>query len=98
MAYERVLRWLRQSPSIHDLRVVGEVTVVVVATWLLLGWFVSRPVTGSDGYYIVLPYLESSRAAGGVWTEHIYRFGVLGGSNMHAIGGTLPLVELCGRL
>jgi len=67
-------------------------------TWLLLGWLFDRPITQADGSWLVVPYTGSTLEAGGDWTQHLYRFGVLGGSEMHAFGGTMPLVELCARL
>jgi arylsulfatase A-like enzyme len=72
--------------------------VTVIATWLLLGWLFDRPITQADGSWLVVPYTGSALDAGGDWTQHLYRFGVLGGSEMHAFGGTMPLVELCARL
>jgi hypothetical protein len=79
---------------VGDLRVLGEVALVIMATWLVLGWTFDRPITQADGSWLVVPYTESALHAGGDWTQHLYRFGVLGGSVMHPFGGTLPVVQL----
>jgi hypothetical protein len=86
-------RWLA------DLRILGEALAVIVTTWLLLGWFFfDRPITQSDGTVFWAPYIQSSLHAGVDWTNHLYRFGVVGGSEMHEMFGTQPVVQLCGLL
>lgn len=89
---------LRMSESLRDLRILVEATLTVVVTWLLLGWLFDRPITQADGSWLVVPYTDSALDAGGDWTRHLYRFGVLGGSEMHAFGGMLPLVQLAAWL
>ncbi len=84
---------LRRSQELSDLRIVVEATLTILVTWLALGWTLDHPITQADGSWLVAPYTDSLLHAGGDWTKHLYRFGVLGGSDMHAFGGTLPLVQ-----
>ncbi len=86
------------SPSAVDLRVLGEAVVVIAATWLLLGWTFQRAITQADGSVAVVPATQSALRAGVDWTRHLYRFGVVGGSEMHGAGGNSPVVELCAAL
>ena len=85
-------------PAGDDLRLLGEAIATVVVTWLLLGWIFDRAITQADGTVQWVPYLRSSLAAGADWTDHLYRFGVIGGSAMHDAAGTLPLVQVCAAL
>jgi hypothetical protein len=94
--------WLRASPSARDLRALAEALGVIVGTWVLLGWTFDHAITQADGTVSWVPYMQSE-LAGGVgwwpsWSDHLYRFGVLGGAPMQPSGGALPLVELCGAL
>src|ERR1700733_5238625 len=89
---------LAESPSVVDLRVLAETLAVIVATWLLLGWLFDRAITQSDGSVFGVPYTQSALRAGFDWTQHLYRFGVLGGASMHDYAGTLPIVQVCGLL
>ena len=75
-----------------------EILGVVVATWLLLGWRFDRAITQADGSWLGLPYTASALQAGADWTHHLYRFGVVGGSEMHGFAGTPPLLQLCAWL
>ena len=93
-----MLKRLRVSPSVADLRILFEMILVIVATWLLLGWMFGRPITQADGTWLVAPYTRSALEAGVDWTQHLYRFGVVGGSEMHAFAGTTPLLQLCSLL
>jgi len=79
------------------LRLLGASVAVVTVTWLLLGWPLTRPIGQADASVTWIPYLKSALAAGS-WTDHLYRFGVLGGSAMHDAGGTPPLISLCALL
>jgi hypothetical protein len=88
----------RLQGSLRDLRIIVEAAATIFVTWLLLGWVFDRPITQADGSWLVVPFTDSALDARGDWTQHLYRFGVLGGSEMHAFGGTLPLVELCAKL
>lgn len=81
--------------SLVELQDLGEALLVIVATWLALGWFFDRAITQSDGTVFVVPYARSALAGGFDWTHHLYRFGVVGGSAMHDFNGTLPLTQLC---
>nr|HEX4317665.1 hypothetical protein [Kofleriaceae bacterium] len=81
--------------SARDLRVLGEAIAIVVATWLLVGLPFDHAITQVDGMQLVAPYVQESLAAGGDWTRDLYRFGVVGGSEMHPFGGTMPVVQLC---
>src|SRR4051812_5373063 len=92
----RVRDRLLARPSVADLRLLAEATAVILATWLLLAWFFDRPITQSDGTVFWAPYTQSALHAGFDWTHHLYRFGVLGGSEMHDFAGTSPVVQLCG--
>ena len=85
----------RGSRSLDDLRLLGETILVVALTWVLLGWIFDRAITQADGTVQWVPYLRSSLAAGSRWTDHLYRFGVIGGSSMHDSAGTLPVVQVC---
>ena len=87
-----------RSRTGEDARLLGETIGVVVLTWVLLGWIFDRPFAQSDGTVQWLPYLRSQLAAGADWTDHLYRFGVVGGSAMHDSAGTLPLVQVCAAL
>jgi hypothetical protein len=84
--------------SLRDLRIIAEALVLIAVTWVLLGWYFDHPITQLDGAAFVTPYTRSQLAAGGDWTEHLYRFGVLGGAPMHPYAGTLPLVQLAAWL
>jgi arylsulfatase A-like enzyme len=86
------------SPSLRDLRILVEAAIVILCTWLLLHWDIGRAITQADGSWLVVPYTDSVLHAGGDWTRHLYRFGVLGGSEMHAFGGTTPLVQIAAWL
>ena len=91
-------RDLRTSPlfvELCDVRQLVEVILVVLATWLVLGWAFDRTITQVDGTWLVVPYLQSSLQAGTDWTDHLYRFGVVGGSKMHEFGGTMPIAQAC---
>jgi hypothetical protein len=79
------------------LRLFGASVLVVAVTWLLLGWPLTRAIGQADASVTWIPYLKSALAAGS-WTDHLYRFGVLGGSAMHDAGGTPPLLSLCALL
>jgi hypothetical protein len=75
-------------------RILGEAMLVILLTWLLLGWTPGDAITQGDGTWLVIPYTEQLRQAGGDWTANLYRIGVLGGSEMHAFGGALPVAQL----
>jgi hypothetical protein len=85
----------RGAKSLRDLRLLVEIGALVVATWLLLGWYFTYPISQADGTVFLAPYTRSQLAAGLDWTTHLYRIGVMGGSPMHEYAGTLPLVQLC---
>lgn len=85
-------------PSVVDLAFCFEACVVIIVTWLLLGWMPGEPITQGDGTWLVAPYTDSALAAGTDWSDHLYRFGVIGGSEMHPFGGTTPLVQLASLL
>src|SRR4051794_30718797 len=82
----------------RDLRVLAEVTLTVIGTWLLLGWLFDRAFQQADASVADIPYAASALRAGVDWTNHLYRFGVVGGSAMQPIGGALPVVQLCAAL
>lgn len=84
--------------SAGDLRVLVEAAAVIAATWLVLGWTFQRAITQADGSVLVVPFTQSALRAGFDWTRHLYRFGVVGGSEMHGFAGSLPIVQLCGAL
>jgi hypothetical protein len=86
------------SPSAADLRVLGEAALVIAATWLLLGWTFGRPITQSDGSLLVAPLTQGALRAGVDWTRYLYRFGVIGGSEIQPFAGSLPVVQLCAAL
>ncbi len=89
---------LLASPSVIDLRVLVEAAAVIAATWLLLGWTFQRPITQADGSFLVVPLTQGALRAGVDWTRHLYRFGVIGGSEMQPFAGSLPVVQLCAAL
>jgi hypothetical protein len=86
------------SPSAIDLRVLVEAAAVIAATWLLLGWTFQRPITQADGSVLVVPFTQGALRAGVDWTSYLYRFGVIGGSEMQPFAGSLPVVQLCAAL
>ncbi|HEX3760283.1 MAG TPA: hypothetical protein VHW23_16315 [Kofleriaceae bacterium] len=96
MASRGQRRWA--SPSAIDLRLLVEAAAVIVATWLLLGWTFQRPITQADGSVAVVPLTQGALRAGLDWTRHLYRFGVVGGSEVHGAGGNSPVVALCAAL
>ncbi|MBL9019497.1 MAG: hypothetical protein JNL83_35235, partial [Myxococcales bacterium] len=87
-----------RARTLADGKLLGETAVVVAVTWLLLGWAYDRAFAQADATITWIPYLREQLAAGPAWTDHLYRFGVLGGSAMHDAGGTLPLVQVCAAL
>ncbi|HEY5951008.1 MAG TPA: hypothetical protein VIV40_36200, partial [Kofleriaceae bacterium] len=89
-------RWLKHE--LVDVRHVIEAAIVILGTWLILGWSFDRAITQVDGSVLVVPYMQSVLQAGASWSDHLYRFGVIGGSKMHEFGGTMPIVELCALL
>jgi hypothetical protein len=89
---------LLASASVADLRALAEAALTIAVTWLLLGWGFGRAITQSDGSVGLIPFVQSALHAGFDWTAHLYRFGVIGGSEMHATGGSLPIVQLCSAL
>ncbi len=93
-----LLARLRASRSASDVSCLIETTLVVAVTWLVLGATVGTPITQGDGTWLVAPYTQSGLAAGVDWTQHLYRFGVVGGSEMHPFAGTTPLLQLCSAL
>jgi len=86
------------SASAVDLRILVEAAAVIAVTWLLLGWTFQRAITQADGTVLVVPFTQSALRAGADWTSHLYRFGVVGGSEMHGFAGSLPVVQLCAAL
>lgn len=82
----------------RDLRVIAEITVIVLATWLLLAWLFDRSIEQADATVMNVPYAASQLRAGFDWTHLLYRFGIVGGSPMQEIGGAPPLVQLCAAL
>src|ERR1043166_4776335 len=89
---------LLASASALDLRVLIEAVVGIAVTWLLLGWTFQRAITQADGTVLVVPFTQSALRAGYDWSDHLYRFGVVGGSEMHGFAGSLPIVQLCAAL
>ena len=77
---------------------LAEIAVTGVVTWLLLAWFFDRVIEQADASVLNVPYTASALRAGASWTEHLYRFGVVGGSAMQPIGGASPFVQLCALL
>ena len=67
---------------------------MVVSTWLALGWWFGEPLLAGDGPRLFAPYVQSALEAGPDWTDHLYRFGVVGGSAMHPVAGTSPIVQV----
>jgi hypothetical protein len=96
--FARARERIRESASVHDLRILGEATLVIIATWLLLGWRVGSAITQADGTWLVIPYTDGALDAGFDWQHYLYRFGVIGGSEMHPFGGSLPLVQVAAPL
>lgn len=86
------------SPSVVDLRVLVEAAAVIAATWLLLGWTFQRAITQADGTVAGVPLTQGALRAGLDWTRNLYRFGVIGGSEIHGFGGSSPVVQLCAAL
>lgn len=91
-------RRLLASESAIDLRVLVEAAAVIAATWLVLGWTFTRAITQADGSVLVVPFTQSALRAGIDWTDHLYRFGVVGGSKLHDFAGSLPVIQLCSAL
>ena len=91
-------RPLVRSQSLRDLVHVLEAALVIVVTWVLLGRFFNQPITQFDGTLLVAPLTQSMLDAGADWTNHLYRFGVLGGSKMHEFAGTMPIMQVCSAL
>ena len=89
---------LLASASAIDLRALVEAAAVIAVTWVLLGWGFQRAITQADGTVLVVPFTQSALRAGFDWTAHLYRFGVVGGSEMHGFAGSLPIVQLCSVL
>jgi hypothetical protein len=89
---------LGASRSLGDALFLVELVAIVLATWLLLGFHFDHAIGQADETWLVVPYTDSALHAGGDWTRHVYRFGVVGGSEMHAFGGMLPLVQLAAWL
>jgi hypothetical protein len=89
---------LLASASAIDLRALVEAAVVIAVTLVLLGWGFQRAITQSDGSVGFVPFTQSALGGGFDWTAHLYRFGVIGGSDMHDVGGSLPIVQLCSAL
>ncbi|MDB4963025.1 MAG: hypothetical protein JWP01_3024 [Myxococcales bacterium] len=94
----RVRKQLLASHSAADAGRLLEAALVIVVTWVLLGWLFNRTITQADGTWLVVPYTDSALHAGRDWTDHLYRFGVVGGSEMHPFAGTTPLLQLCSVL
>jgi hypothetical protein len=86
------------SPSVHDLRVLVEAAAVIAATWLVLGWTFQRAITQADGTVAGVPLTQGALRAGLDWTRNLYRFGVIGGSEIHGFAGSSPVVQLCAAL
>jgi hypothetical protein len=86
------------NTSARDARLLLDASLVIVTTWLLLGWWFDEPLFRDDGPRLFAPYLRSALEAGHDWTANSYRFGVFGGSAMHPAVGTSPLVLMCGAL
>src|ERR1044071_1937001 len=98
------------SPSAADLRVLAEAALVIAATWLLLGWTFGRPITQPAGSRLVarIPQRDARRRrrprprgalrAGVDGPRSLYRFGVIGGSEIQPFAGSLPVVQLCAAL
>lgn len=82
-----------RTRELRDLRYLIESVLAVVGTWIVLGWFFDRPITQVDGSMLVVPYVQSALHAGTDWSDHLYRFGLIGGSKMHEFGGTMPIVQ-----
>jgi len=89
---------LRTSASGRDLQWLAETFGVVVVTWLLLGWTFDRAISQADATIQWVPYHRIVLDAGFDWTDHLYRFGVIGGAPLHDSAGTLPIVQLCAAL
>ncbi|MBA3395184.1 MAG: hypothetical protein H0T89_21225 [Deltaproteobacteria bacterium] len=92
------VRAVLASSAVRDLRLLVEATLIIVVTHLLLGWVPGVPITQADGTVLVVPLIDSALRAGPDWTDHLYRFGVVGGSSMHDFAGTTPLLQLCSLL
>ena len=85
--------------SLDDARLLGETLLIIVLTWLVLGWsLVGQTIHQADGSKLVDPLVQSALAAGTDWNDHLYRFGVLGGSKMHEFAGTMPIVQVAAML
>ena len=93
----RGARLLRSADAV-DVRVIVEAVVLIVFTWLALGWTPAATITQYDGTALVAPYFQHALAGGADWTQDLYRFGVVGGSEMHPFAGTMPIVQLCSVL
>jgi hypothetical protein len=90
-----------QSPwrlARRDVALLGEVLLVLLGTWFVLGAAWSEPLMRADGPQLWSPLHRSALAAGFDWNDHLYRFGVLGGSPMHVALGTTPLIQLSSLL
>jgi hypothetical protein len=85
--------WLRRSA--RDVRLLVESVIVVLAIWLLLRWPIDRAIAQGDATVQWIPYLQIQLSSGFDWTNHLYRFGLIGGSKLHDAAGTLPIVQIC---
>jgi hypothetical protein len=88
-------KWSSEAEDWKTLALAG---VLVPATWLLLlGWSLSRSLSGHDGIILHLVAIHELVEAGGDWSRLAYRSGMLGGWKPRDTIGPFPFFSILAR-
>ncbi len=70
------------------------VVLIPMVWWLLLGWRPPFLIDQHDNLQMGYVYLQQFARVGGDWKALLYWPGMLGGSRVHDVTGSLPIVQL----
>jgi hypothetical protein len=80
----------------ENLMVILITTVVIVLTWLTLGWNLETSISGNDSLAYIFPYIDLLKEFSFDWKTHGYAYRLAGGIPLIGMYGECPILNfLC---